>query len=102
MNPQPTPGALAQFINVEILDSLRPKILLALAQAKTATVGASLGETSSAYDGGSPGLSNSFAYAGSLVPLPQTVSDSLRLPDSDSQIINFDSEDKDWNEFKIR
>ena len=24
------------------------------------------------------------------------------LPDSDSQIINFDSEDKDWNEFKIR
>ena len=24
------------------------------------------------------------------------------LPDSDSQFINFDNEDKDWNEFKIR
>ena len=30
-------------------------------QAKTATVGATLGETSSAYDGGAPGLSASFA-----------------------------------------
>tara|TARA_B100000927_G_scaffold173228_1_gene139624 strand:- start:868 stop:1047 length:180 start_codon:yes stop_codon:yes gene_type:complete len=24
------------------------------------------------------------------------------LPDSDSQFIDFDSEDKNWNEFKIR
>ena len=76
-----------QFIDVGILDSLRPKIEIALAQvarplacqrlfsldcvshtdvvavfqAKTATVGATLGETSSAYDGGAPGLSASFA-----------------------------------------
>jgi heparanase 1 len=50
-----------QFIDATVLDSLRPKILTALAQGKTAAGGVIIGETSSAYDGGAPGLSDSFA-----------------------------------------
>eukprot|EP01052_Picozoa_sp_SAG31_P039034 SAG31_NODE_5328_length_2605_cov_2.959346_2_plen_113_part_00 len=52
---------------MDILDSLQPKIQLALAQATVARVGASLGETSSAYDGGTPHLSDSFASTYSWV-----------------------------------
>ena len=49
-------GHANQFINVSILDSLRNKITLAVGHGLT-----SLGETSSAYDGGTPGISSSFA-----------------------------------------
>ena len=51
----------AQFINVTILDSLLPKINIAVSHANASKHGASLGETASAYDGGAPGLSNSYA-----------------------------------------
>ena len=40
-----------QFIDVRILDSLRPKILIATSHGGVSQHGASLGETSSAYDG---------------------------------------------------
>ena len=49
-------GHANQFINVSNLDSLRDKIQLAVGHGVT-----SLGETSSAYDGGTPGVSSSFA-----------------------------------------
>ena len=51
----------AQFINVDILNSLSPKIAIAVSQSAVSKQGAALGETSSAYDGGAPGLSDSFA-----------------------------------------
>ena len=51
----------SQFIDVRTLDSLAPKIQLATAHAAVSRQGATLGETSSAYGGGAPHLSDSFA-----------------------------------------
>ena len=51
----------SQFIDVRTLDSLAPKIQLATAHAAVSRQGATLGETSSAYGGGAPRLSDSFA-----------------------------------------
>ena len=51
------PGGHAdQFIDVTVLDTLLPKIQLAVGAGQT-----SLGETSSAYDGGTPSISSTFA-----------------------------------------
>jgi hypothetical protein len=49
-----------QFVDVGVLDSLLPKIRLAVAHSGASKHGASLGETASAYDGGAA-LSSSYA-----------------------------------------
>jgi heparanase len=60
--PSVTPFNITKFINVTVMDTLLPKIQLALGpkngKNKYTTA---LGETSSAYDGGTPNISSTFA-----------------------------------------
>lgn len=54
-------GVPSQFVDVATLDTLQAKVRTALSHAVVSSHGIQLGETSSAFDGGTPNVSDSFA-----------------------------------------